>query len=265
MKVASPSLLAILCVLSSFAARADDPASRKKDWLPPAGTLVMPVQGSASPDGRYAIGWGYEKGPVDWSRLAYDEKGWTEWGEVTFSTKMADIPEGDPLENDANFLLDLESGKTLCKLGIHYPGERPRFNLDGLIASWSPGLACVVIRVTQKWKTEFAAIAWIREGKCEGSSDLLEPLIAAMREATLKSAHPAARRLADEDDFMYSLDEIAIKDDGSFIAELNGVVPKLDQPEGFFEVRLEGVFSSGEAGGSAVMKTAKVEVEIPTE
>jgi hypothetical protein len=265
MKATSPSFLAILIILISFSARADDPALRKKGWRPPDGTLVMPVQGSASPDGRYAIGWGYEKGPVDWSRLAYNEGEGSEWGEVTFSTKLADIPEGDPLEEDANFLLDLKSGKTLGKLGIYYPGERPRFNHDGLIASWSPALACVVIRVTQKWETEFAAIAWIRDGKCEGSHDLREPLIAAMREAVAKSPHPAARRLAAEDDFMYSLDEITIRDDGSFLAELGGVVPKLDQPEGYFEVKLEGLFSPGEAGGSAGLKTTKVEVILPAE
>lgn len=265
MKFTLPHLIVILTSLSLSPARAEDPASRTKDWLPPVGTLVMPVQKSASPDGRYAIGWGYENGPVDWSRLAHVEEDGITWGAVTFSTKLADLPDGDPLDNDANFLLDLKTGASLCKLGIYYPGERPSFNHDGLIASWSPGSACVAIIVTQKWESEFAAIAWVREGKCDGSYDILAPLIAEAKAAGLKSKHPAARRLADEDDYAYSLQKITVKDDGSFVATLGGEVPKLGELEAYFEVNFEGILSPGGGGGSAELKTTKVEVILPAE
>lgn len=265
MKFILPYLIVTLTALPLLPGQAEDRASRTKDWLPPAGALVMPVQQSASPDGRYAIGWGYEKGPVDWSRLAHVEEAGSGWGEVTFSTKLADLPDGDPLDNDANFLLDLETGASLCKLGIYYPGERPSFNHDGLIAAWSPGSACVVMIVTQKWESEFAAIAWIREGKCDGSYDILAPLIAAARAAGLKSKHPASRRLADENDYRYSLQEIEVKDDGSFLATIGGEIPKLDEPEAYIEVKLEGVFSPGEAGGSAWLTVSTIEVVLPAE
>ncbi|HSI65681.1 MAG TPA: hypothetical protein VLE43_21325, partial [Candidatus Saccharimonadia bacterium] len=39
---------------------------RPEDWLPSDDTLVLPVGDSSSPDGLFQIGWGYEKGPVDW-------------------------------------------------------------------------------------------------------------------------------------------------------------------------------------------------------
>lgn len=238
---------------------AGDPPLRTETWLPPADTLALPVRESASPDGLYSIGWGYEKGPVNWKQLATVEQS-AGWGAVTFSTKMVDIPQDDPLRNDGNFLLNQVTGKSLCKLGICYPGERQRFNHDELLACWSPTSACVVTIVTAKWFTEYGHIAWIKDGRSEGSYDIMEPLSAAAIAATKKSKHAAAKRLLADDDYSYTLSKILVEDDGSFEALVVGEIPKDDAPGGFFEVAIEGTFSPGEKDGPAGLKVSKVKV-----
>ncbi len=237
-----------------------DPAMRKKDWLPDPGTLVLPVQGSVSPNGLYAIGWGYEKGPVDWSKLAFDEEANSGWGEVTFSTKLAKEPLNAALADDANFLLDLHSGKALCKLGIYYPGERPSFNHDSLVAVWSPRSACVMVIVTAKWESEFAHIAWIEDGACAGSFDVFEPLREVARKAALNSKHPAAKRLRAENDYGYSVDEVRLSDDGSFTATVSGEVPKLDEDSAYFEVEIAGRFQRAQEGQGVVVEVRRSKV-----
>lgn len=234
-----------------------DPAVRKKDWLPAPGTLVLPVQGSVSPNGLYAIGWGYEKGPVDWSKLAYQEQANSGWGEVTFSTKLAKEPLDAALADDANFLLDLHSGKALCKLGIYYPGERPSFNHDSLVAVWSPRSACVMVIVTAKWESEFAHIAWIEDGACAGSIDVFEPLREVARQAALNRKHPAAKRLREENDYGYSIDEVRLRDDGSFTATVSGKVPKLDEDSACIEVEIEGRFQRAQEGQGVVVEVRR--------
>jgi len=236
------------------------PTKRTKDWLPPPDTLVLPVQGSVSPDGRYAMGWGYEKGPVDWKKLAHLEEAHSGWGDVTFSTKLAQEPLDPALEDDANFLLDLRTHQPLCKLGIHYPGERPHFNHQELNAVWSPSSTCVVIIVTAKWETEFAHFAMIRDGICHGSHDMMEPLCQAAKAAVLKTRHPAAKRLRNQDDFMYSIGEVHLQDDGSFTAEITGQLPKQEDDFAFFEVAVAGRLVQAADGQSISFEALKTTV-----
>jgi hypothetical protein len=240
-----------------------DFTARDKDWLPAAETLALPVRESASPDGLFSIGWGYEQGPVDWKKLATVELS-PGWGAVTFSTKMADGPLTGGLEKDGNFLLNHVTGESLCKLGIYYPGERQRFNHDELLAYWSPTSACVVTVVTAKWLSEFAHIAWVKDGRCDGSYDVLEPLQKAATDAVLKTKHPSAKRLRGEDaGFCFSLWKILLEDDGSFEATVTGEIPKDDAPGGYYEVNIEGAFSPGAKDGPALLKVNKTNVLPP--
>lgn len=257
--------LSLLTAAANPPATAGDPAERTTDWRPAPGTLVLPVSSSSSPDGRYAVGWGYEKGPVDWNRLAFLEGEGSEWGAVTFSTYLADLPNGDPLEDDANFLIDLKTGETLCRLGIYYPGERPRYNHKDLVAVWSPGSACVAVIANAKWESESAAIAWIREGKCEGSYDILDPLVAAARTALRQSSHPAAKKLADGFEFSFTIGEIEVQDDGSFVAAVTGELPRVEDAGAFFEVRVEGALLPGGTEEEAILKTTSIRVKSPEE
>lgn len=238
-----------------------EPQPRTVDWLPPADTTVLPIPLSASPEGFYEIGWGYEKGPVDWKLLAYEESPNSDWGAVTFSTKLAHGQLPPELEKDGNFLLNRVSGKNIAKLGIYYPGERQRFNHDEFIAHWSPGSTCFVTLATQKWFTEGAEISWIKEGRCDGSNDILKPLREAATEAVVKSKHPAAKRVSkDRESFDFTLSNIMVEDDGAFEAKVVGQIPKDDEPGGYYEAIIKGSFTQKPQGESAALKVSKITI-----
>jgi hypothetical protein len=193
--------------------------------------------------------------------LAYVEAPNSDWGAVTFSTKLAEGQLTPELEADGNFLLNRLNGKPLAKLGLDYPGERQRFNHDELLAYWSPGSTCFVSIATQKWFTEGAEIAWIKDGKCEGSNDILKPLHEATTEAVIKSKHPAAKRVSkDREGFDFTLSDIMVEDDGAFEAKVVGQIPKDDAPGGYYEAIIKGTFTPKAAGESAGLKVSKITI-----
>lgn len=243
-----------------------EPEERSKDWLPPADTLVLAIDKSDSPEGLYQIGWGYEKGPIDWKRLAFVESDNSGWGAVTFSTKLAEGQLPPELEKDGIFLMNRTTSKPAKKLGIYYPGQRQRFNHDELLARWSPGSTCFVTIATQKWETEGGQVAWIKDGVCTDSYDVLEPLNEAMASAVMKAKHPAAKNMKTErDGFMFTLEEILIEDDGTFEARMCTQIPKHpDFSATFAEGIIRGVFKPAKkADESAVLEQVKVTVLPP--
>jgi hypothetical protein len=245
-----------------------EPEDRAEDWLPAEDTLMLPVRGSSSPDGLFQIGWGYEKGPVDWESLAYIEGKESGKPYPTFSTKMpVAVPEA--LQNDGNFLMNAVSGKSLATLKSDYPGERQRFNHDELNAHWSPSSLCFVVRVEQKWSTEYAEIGWIKNGVCEGTYGILDPLEKAAVDAVKSSKHPASALMKkagdDEEGYSFALSKVLLEDNGQFEMHVVGQIPKDDRPGGLYEVIIEGTFSQGEKDGSAVLKVSKARVLPPIE
>ncbi len=232
---------------------------RGEDWTPPEGTLVLPIPGTQSPDGLFAVGWGYAKGPVDWARLASDHAH-SAFGAVYFSTKLAMGELKPPLDQDSNFLLNA-AGKPAGNLGLYHPGERQRFNHDEIIVRWSPSSACFGVRETGKWSDDAAGIGWIKDGRCEATFDILKPLKTAAEAAVKKSKDPAAKRLRDSDDgFAFSVTSLLVEDDGRVEARVIGQIPKDDAPGGSYEAIVEGVFSPGIGEAPAVLKSSKVRI-----
>ncbi len=243
-------------------------SDRDENWVPPEGTLVLPVHDSMSPDDLFEIGFGYEKGPVDWSALSFLEGQPTDKHRYpTFSTKLASGQLTPELEDYRNFLLNRVTGKPLVTLGIAYPGERQRFNHDELLVHWSPGSQCFVVRAEQKWFTEYAEVGWIKEGRCEASYDVLQPLQKAALDAVLKTKHPAAKRLrvegTDDDGYAFSIVKMLVEDSGAFEVHVVGQIPKDTEPSGSYEVIIEGVFSPGEKDSPARLKVTKTRVLPP--
>lgn len=240
---------------------------RPQDWLPSPDTLVLPIADSLSPDGLYEIGWGYEKGPIDWKKLAFMEGPDGGPNYPTFSTKLADGPLTPELEEDGDFVVNHITGKTLAKLDMDYPGERQRFNHDELNVRWSPSSTCFVVQAEQKWFTEYAQVGWIKDGVCEGAYDVLEVLKPAAEDAVKKSKHPAGARLKktgdDHEGYSFTLSKILVEDDGKFEALVVGQIPKDDLPSGLYEAIIEGTFSPGEKGGPAKLKVHKTRVLPP--
>jgi len=235
---------------------------RNADWLPPPDVLALPIPLSESPDGLFAIGWGYAEGPVDWPKLATDGAH-PDFGEIYFTTKLVEGGLNPPLSDDSNFLLNAQNGKQLGNLGAYHPGERQRFNHDELLVNWSPSSTCFIVRETAKWETAAAGIGWIKDGRCAGTFEILAPLEAAAIAAVLKSKDPAAKRLRSKDEgegFAFSVYNLLLEDDGRIEARVVGQIPKDDRPGGIYEAIVEGVLTPGTGESDAVLKTSKVKV-----
>ena len=242
-------------------------APRGEGWLPPEGARVLPIKFSDSPEGLFRIGWGYRQGPVDWARLAFEEQGPSK---VSFSTKLAEGELKPPLSEDSNFLMNAVTGEPVSDIGLYHPGERQRFNHDEILVHWSPSSRCFVVEETQKWGDEMAGVGWIKDGRCEGTFDILTPLQATAEGAVKKSGHPAAKRMrgAEESEYSFGVSKILIADDGTFEAKVIGQIPKDDAPGGSYEAIVLGTFTPGKAAAkegeegrsSATIKNAKVKV-----
>lgn len=237
---------------------------RPAGWRPSDDTLVLPIPKSQSPDGLFAIGWGYEKGPIDWSQLASDDAH-SDFGAVYFTTKLAHGDLKPPMNEDSNFLLNAASGKPAGDIGLYHAGERQRFNHDELIVRWSPSATCFVVRETGKWLDEAAGIGWIVDGRSEATFDILAPLKAAAESEVKKSRHPAAKRLREnEDEFAFSVISVLVEDDGAVEARVVGQIPKdSDITSSYYEAIVEGVFSRGAANAPALLKQTKVRILPP--
>ena len=235
---------------------------RKEDWLPSPDTLVLPILQTESPDGLFAIGWGYEKGPVEWGQLS-DSGHNPDFGEVSFSTKLSEIELKPPLSEDTNFLVNALNNKPLGNLGVYHQGERKRFNHDECAVEWSPSATCFIVRETGKWEDNAAGIGWIKEGRCNGTYDILKPLQAAANAALVKSKDPAAKRLhkgEDDDPFSFSISGLLLDDDGHVEARVLGQIPKDEEPGGLYWAIIEGTLSPATTGSEAVLKTSKVKI-----
>jgi hypothetical protein len=228
---------------------------------------VLPIGDSLSPDGLYEIGWGYEKGPIDWKKLAFMEGPDDGPNYPTFSTKLAEGPLTPELEDDGDFVMNHVTGKTLAKLDMDYPGERQRFNHDELNVHWSPSSSCFVVQAEQKWFTEYAQVGWIKNGACEGVYDVLTVLQPAVEDAVKKSKHPAGPRLKkqgeESEGYSLAISKLLVEDDGKFEAHVVGQIPKDPEPSGLYEAIIEGTFSPGEKGGPAKLKVGKTKVLPP--
>lgn len=242
-------------------AGSSQPALRDKDWMPPEGTLALPVLRTESPEGFYGIGWGYESGPVDWGWLKADH-GWEDLGEVYFSTKLASHPMPDALDKDTNFLLRMPEARAVGRTGTSHPGERQRFNHDELLVHWSPASRCAVVMEAEKWFTQTASLVWIREGKVEVANDILVPLQKAACAALRKTRHPASKEAGTED-YEFSLVKIMIGDDGSFEALVLGQARQNWQPAGSWRTRIDGRFSAAAEGQPAGLVIKKIKVLPP--
>lgn len=222
---------------------AESKAKSPPGWMPTADTLTLPVHDVISPDGRLGLSWGYEKGPVDWSKLLFK---W-EHGEEEFSTKLVEpynLPEA--LRQDTTFVRNAISGKDVGKLGVSHGGERQRFNHDEIIANWSPaGSICIAVE-TFKWGDSEVRVCWMDpQGNAARSQDLTATLHEQVQAFVAKSNHPASVG-AKEKNFMVSTQNILVEDDGNFEARCVGNdASKQDGPEHYFEMIIQGKVESG--------------------
>ena len=100
------------------------------------------IQGTASPDGRYAIALGLAREKIDWE----------DFRDTDFQTgpKIYTAEEDDLL----NYVVDLPNQRILGKTGCHYFGTRRRYNHRESPVTWSPDSRTFVQVTNEKWNYE---------------------------------------------------------------------------------------------------------------
>jgi hypothetical protein len=144
-----------------------------------------------SPDGRFAIGWGFPKHPEIWKRA----------GEVKHDEAEAFLADVGEFEEDVeNYVVDLDN-RALTTLRSHYweAGElRP--NRHHLEVAWSAASDLVLVNHTYRWDCRAFETVRISDGKVGAPFDLKKALDAQLRQhfkkALPRGAHFTTRDLA---------------------------------------------------------------------
>ncbi len=122
------------------------------------------IQGSVSPDGRYAIALGFARNEINWDALSEDVDG-----------KDTYYAEDD--EDVKNYVVDLTTRKILGETGCEYFGTRKRYNHRSCSFTWSGDSTNFVQMWSDKWADTACVAGQIAPGpKLGGVIDLLKVL-----------------------------------------------------------------------------------------
>lgn len=134
--------------------------------------IVLPE--TQSPDGRFAIGWGFPKHPEIWNKAR----------EVTQDQAGPVVVDVGQFEEDVeNYIVDLRAAQVLGKLGSHYwlvAEVRPnRHHLDVV---WSAASDLVLVNHTFRWEGRALEAVRMSKGKIGARLDLKKALDAKLRQ-----------------------------------------------------------------------------------
>jgi hypothetical protein len=122
------------------------------------------IQGSVSPDGRYAIALGFARNEINWDDLIQDVNG-----------KETYYAEND--DDVKNYVVDLTTQKILGQTGCDYFGTRKRYNHRACTFTWSGDSTNFVQLWSDKWADTACVAGQIAPGpKLGGVIDLLKVL-----------------------------------------------------------------------------------------
>jgi hypothetical protein len=122
------------------------------------------IQGSVSPDGRYAIALGFARNEINWDDLLQDVN-----GKDTYSAENDDDVK--------NYVIDLAAKKILGETGCDYFGTRKRYNHRSCTFTWSGDSTNFVQMWSDKWADTACVAGQIAPGpKLSGVIDLLKVL-----------------------------------------------------------------------------------------
>lgn len=150
------------------------------------------LRDTQSPDGRFAIGWGFPKHPEIWKRA----------GEVKQDEAESFITDVGQFEEDVeNYVVDLRASRALATLRSHY-WEAPELhpNRHSLEVVWSAASDLVLVNHTYRWDCRAFQAVRISDGKAGAPFDLKKALDAPLRQhfkkAMPRRAHFTAGVLA---------------------------------------------------------------------
>jgi hypothetical protein len=175
--------------------------------------LVLPH--TQSPDGRFAIGWGFPKHPEIWKRA----------GEVKQDEAESLIADVGEFEEDVeNYVVDLRASRALATLRSHYweAGELQP-NRHQLEVVWSAASDLVLVNHTYRWDCRAFQAVRISDGKAGTPFDLKKALDAQLRQRFKKAMPRGAHFTADS--LAISFSETAVISGETFKAHVDAEYP----------------------------------------
>ncbi|HMJ06440.1 MAG TPA: hypothetical protein VK474_09325 [Chthoniobacterales bacterium] len=182
------------------------------------------IQGSHSPDGRYALAIGLARKETDWDKFA-DEVNDTE----VFTIEPRDMPELQ------NYVVDLDTHLILGETGCQYFGTRTSYNHSSCSVAWSPDSATFVQLVAEKWN-----YLECRAGRLTAGPTLAG--IVNVGEFAEQSAFAFLRARKDRayrkhgKELEIALDLGKVTDEGVINLSVGGHIRKSDEPDDYFDV-----------------------------
>ena len=172
------------------------------------------LDGTASPDGHYAIAWGVPGlSAYRWNALvAADDEALVD--------DLADHPE-----KVADYLVDVRAGRVVLTVrGFHYWNtSASKQNHMGLVAVWAPSGRRAVLLYDSKWTTRAVALVRVAGGQ-PAQAELKPALVRAIRSYLVRTGGAPYRR--DAGDVAIALDGIKLSAAGKFTADVTVEVPK---------------------------------------
>jgi len=220
--------LSLSCLSCAAKHPAEIPANLAKV---PASKFCKEVEGSASPDGRFAVAVGYSKPEgVDWEKLRWEGDGYY-------------IDSDSPLL--INALIDRKRDRALAVLPTEHFGTLQRYNHESLAVAWSANSSHMIAVQSWKWSSDYAVLWKLdREGRVTGELDLLPIASQQLREALVKKDAKAAQVFRTR--YEVALSEPRVNDEGEVSFECWAEVPKsMEYPSVTLKVRFKAKAETG--------------------
>jgi hypothetical protein len=183
------------------------------------------IQQTTSPDGRFALGFGWADDPVPWEELTnmvIEETGY----QTYFS---------DGEDKVRNYVIDLTTHRILGDSGCRFIGTRHRYNHRECFVSWSPQNRFFVQSFDSKWQTDEASAGWIDAEKGKAAATSILELAEKHAYQLLAARKDRAFRKHGES-FAITVGWNDILDDGSITLDVTGQIPKSEEDDSTFRV-----------------------------
>ena len=165
------------------------------------------LEGTESPDARYALAWGI-KGVDDLATYLAGQ-----------SIENADF--GDEVEN---YLVDVKSNKILTKVeGQYWTASIGHANRRGIVAAWAADSGVVVIEYSTRWNSESFEAFRVQPGKVGQRVDLAKIVDKPLRSFLAKNYGAAYRR--EQEQVAFNFGNATALSHGKWTATAGAVVP----------------------------------------
>ncbi|MGB3117350.1 MAG: hypothetical protein WBE58_00905 [Verrucomicrobiales bacterium] len=205
------------------------------------GSLSQPrvIGGTESPDGKYALAWGFHGGRVDWNQF-----------HQTDGTYMADPAE----PGLTNYVVSLPGNKIVCQTSGSHFGDLPNYNHTSATAIWSADSRVVAAISRGKWDTLSADLILLDGGRCAGTVPLLESTRNAAVKKLKTMMHPGIRKHPEQ--LVYRLHDFqfaARKGLGPFSCGLEVSVPKSQEDGDDINLHISGNLQADRNGNPLLL------------